>query len=177
MTYFPPQSGPCIVCGDTNYNLSCGGPTICPKCDCGNFDAATVEKQAKIIAELRAEVASLREANKTFADHAIHGKAQAEQVPVGWFGPWNDYHVYQGYQQVAKRFEGSPGTIPLYTAPAQARQEPVAWQWRYVGELDWKTPGGGAKLTDAQLKNERPIEQRPLVRGELRIPASSTEGE
>jgi len=33
--------GPCVVCGDTNYELSCGGPTICPKCDCGNFDAAS----------------------------------------------------------------------------------------------------------------------------------------
>lgn len=47
--------GPCVVCGGTNYTLSCGGPTICPKCDCGNFDAATVEKQAKVIAELRQE--------------------------------------------------------------------------------------------------------------------------
>jgi hypothetical protein len=53
------QQGPCIICGDTNYNLSCGGPTICPKCDCGNFDAATVEKQAKIIAGLRTEIERL----------------------------------------------------------------------------------------------------------------------
>lgn len=53
MTYFPPQSGPCVICGDTNYGLSCGGPTICPKCDCGHFDAATVEKQANVISVLR----------------------------------------------------------------------------------------------------------------------------
>lgn len=56
MTMFPRQSGPCVICGDTDYNLSCGGPTICPKCDCGQFDAATVEKQAKMIATLRAKL-------------------------------------------------------------------------------------------------------------------------
>lgn len=51
--------GPCVVCGDTNYTLSCGGPTICAKCDCGNFDAATVMKQAKVIAELREQLAAV----------------------------------------------------------------------------------------------------------------------
>lgn len=53
MTYFPQQSGPCVICGDTNYGLSCGGPTICPKCDCGQFDAATVVKQGKAMRKLR----------------------------------------------------------------------------------------------------------------------------
>lgn len=57
---YPGQPGPCVICGDTNYNLSCGGPTICPKCDCGNFDAATVQTQAKIIIALRQEIESLR---------------------------------------------------------------------------------------------------------------------
>lgn len=60
MVMHPKQSGPCVICGDTNYNLSCGGPTICPKCDCGNFDAATVQKQAKVIAELRGELERAR---------------------------------------------------------------------------------------------------------------------
>lgn len=50
--------GPCIVCGDVGYSPSMGGPEICPKCDCGHFDAATVERQAKIIAELRQESAT-----------------------------------------------------------------------------------------------------------------------
>lgn len=27
--------GPCVVCGATGYALSCGGPSICPPCDCG----------------------------------------------------------------------------------------------------------------------------------------------
>ena len=48
--------GPCVICGGTNYELSCGGPTICPKCDCGHFDAATVEQQAKVISGLREEL-------------------------------------------------------------------------------------------------------------------------
>lgn len=52
------QPGPCVVCGDRDYDLSCGGPTICPKCDCGNFDAVTVEKQVKVIADLRRNLAS-----------------------------------------------------------------------------------------------------------------------
>jgi predicted nucleic-acid-binding Zn-ribbon protein len=56
------QAGPCVVCGDTNYNLSCGGPAICPKCDCGNFDAATVMMQAKVITALRDELRDLRAA-------------------------------------------------------------------------------------------------------------------
>jgi hypothetical protein len=50
--------GPCVICGGTNYNLSCGGPTICPKCDCGHFDAATVMQQAKVIADLREQLRS-----------------------------------------------------------------------------------------------------------------------
>ena len=30
-----PQSGPCVICGATNYALSMGGPSICPWCDTG----------------------------------------------------------------------------------------------------------------------------------------------
>jgi len=41
--------------------------------------------------------------------------------------------------------------------------EPVAWQWRYVGEERWRTPSGGGKLTDKEINDERRhIEQRPL---------------
>lgn len=29
------QPGPCVVCGDVNYPLSCGGPALCPICDTG----------------------------------------------------------------------------------------------------------------------------------------------
>lgn len=29
------EKGPCVICGATNYELSMGGPTICPVCDCG----------------------------------------------------------------------------------------------------------------------------------------------
>lgn len=41
-------------------------------------------------------------------------------------------------------------------------QEPAAWQWRYVGGSEWCTPSGGRKITEEELKRERPIEQRPL---------------
>lgn len=49
-------AGPCVVCGITNYSLSVGGPSICPKCDCGHFDAATVADQSNVIAELRTKI-------------------------------------------------------------------------------------------------------------------------
>lgn len=52
--------GPCIVCGAENYGLSCGGPTICPKCDCGHFDQATVYSQSKWIERLQKENESLK---------------------------------------------------------------------------------------------------------------------
>lgn len=43
--------GPCIVCGDTNYSLSMGGPSICPPCDCG-IDPKVIELK-KELAEVR----------------------------------------------------------------------------------------------------------------------------
>lgn len=76
VTYFPPQSGPCVICGDTNYGLSCGGPTICPKCDCGHFDAATVMQQQKVIAALRQERDDLLKANQI--SQALIGNRDAE---------------------------------------------------------------------------------------------------
>lgn len=29
-------AGPCCLCGKMNYPMSCGGPRICPSCDCGH---------------------------------------------------------------------------------------------------------------------------------------------
>lgn len=45
---------------------------------------------------------------------------------------------------------------------AASTVEPVAWQWRYIGNSVWNTQSGGAMLTAEQLVGERPIEQRPL---------------
>jgi hypothetical protein len=50
--------GPCVICGDVGYELSIGGPSICPSCDCGNFGPDVVRRQGKIIAELRARLAA-----------------------------------------------------------------------------------------------------------------------
>lgn len=33
--YPNPQRGPCVHCGGFNYNLSMGGPAVCPACDIG----------------------------------------------------------------------------------------------------------------------------------------------
>ena len=43
------ETGPCVVCGLRNYPLSCGGPSICPTCDCGNFGPELVECQRREI--------------------------------------------------------------------------------------------------------------------------------
>ena len=46
-------AGPCVLCGDTHYALSVGGPGICPSCDCGDFGLKKVQRQAQVILELR----------------------------------------------------------------------------------------------------------------------------
>jgi uncharacterized Zn finger protein (UPF0148 family) len=38
------QTGPCQICGCTNYPLSYGGPSICPTCDCG-YDNTKTQKE------------------------------------------------------------------------------------------------------------------------------------
>lgn len=52
--------GPCLICGETDYPLSLGGPGICPSCDCGNFGITVVKRQAAEIIRLRAELEELR---------------------------------------------------------------------------------------------------------------------
>lgn len=52
------QSGPCVICGATNYALSMGGPTICPSCDCGNFGMPALQRQTQVINSLRSDVAA-----------------------------------------------------------------------------------------------------------------------
>jgi hypothetical protein len=58
MSAKPSELGPCVICGDVGYELSMGGPSICPSCDCGNFGIYVVKRQAKVIAELRERLAA-----------------------------------------------------------------------------------------------------------------------
>ena len=55
--------GPCVICGGTNYELSMGGPTICPSCDCGPPNPRQVREMREAlttnITKLRALVAEL----------------------------------------------------------------------------------------------------------------------
>ncbi len=57
-----PQSvlmpGPCVLCGTTDYPLSMGGPTICPSCDCGNFNPHKLLSQLKTAREENARLAT-----------------------------------------------------------------------------------------------------------------------
>jgi len=55
----------CTICGLRYFNQSCGGPGICPSCDCGNFGAAMVERQGKEITRLRAALERIVGATQT----------------------------------------------------------------------------------------------------------------
>ena len=63
------QGGPCIVCGLRNYNLSFGGPGICPACDCGRGNNGLTKAQKLRIQELETALqsahAALAEAQMT----------------------------------------------------------------------------------------------------------------
>jgi hypothetical protein len=59
--------------------------------------------------------------------------------------------------------------VPGEPQTSSADSKPAAWQWRYAGETEWKTPSGGRKITDEELKRERPIEQRPLYANEQTV--------
>jgi hypothetical protein len=48
---------PCKICGAIEYSASLGGPGICPKCDCGVFDAHTLAWHNN---RLSTELAALR---------------------------------------------------------------------------------------------------------------------
>lgn len=52
-------AGPCVICDRIDYPLSMGGPTICPQCDCGNWDPQQLLRQ---LAAVRAELAVYRAA-------------------------------------------------------------------------------------------------------------------
>jgi hypothetical protein len=55
------QAGPCVICGATGYELSMGGPTICPSCDCGPLRPSDVRKLREAYEVLLAENARLKE--------------------------------------------------------------------------------------------------------------------
>lgn len=91
--------GPCIICGDTNYNLSCGGPAICPKCDCGHFDAATVMTQAKALATLKARAEQAERAVDVL-EAAL--KSLTEDPPATLDEPDEDWEVIVKMRAIAR---------------------------------------------------------------------------
>ena len=56
--------GPCIVCGENNYPLSMGGPTICPACDCGIDPDLT--KLRRKLAQVENELIQARDERNEF---------------------------------------------------------------------------------------------------------------
>ena len=57
------QSGPCVMCGATDYPLSYGGSAVCPACDCGHPNAQMValrnEALTRRVRELEAALAAV----------------------------------------------------------------------------------------------------------------------
>lgn len=51
----------CRICGLPFTSASYGGPGICPSCDCGNFGATVVQRQAKAIERLRSALEQCNE--------------------------------------------------------------------------------------------------------------------
>lgn len=130
------QPGPCVICGDTNYSLSCGGSTICPKCDCGNFDAATVQKQAKVIAGLRDELERSRglltlmlhtEAMPDPAQDAVNAREATLKMVAGLFA--ESVHETYTREEIVNVVEdmirlGRPSLVSSTPSePAQASSE------------------------------------------------------
>jgi len=54
------QSGPCVVCGETDYPLSMGGPSICPACDMGQDLKTRLGRYRDLITGLEAEIEWLK---------------------------------------------------------------------------------------------------------------------
>ena len=65
------QTGPCSLCGDTDYPLSMGGPSICPRCDCSPPSPLEIRRLHETIASLQAQLLS---------PTPDHGRALAAQI-------------------------------------------------------------------------------------------------
>lgn len=88
--------GPCVICGAMDYELSCGGPSICPKCDAGQFDQSTVYSQAKYITKLRDEIAALR-------SQPAMGLSEEELAEIIYDNVWcNSSHSITGVYDAAR---------------------------------------------------------------------------
>ena len=77
--------GPCALCGDENYALSLGGPSVCPACDCGSFhDEALAHKRLMGFAPppTRNERAEVRERRAKEAEKLVAGVFTSNDVEV-----------------------------------------------------------------------------------------------
>ena len=62
-------SGPCVICGAINYELSLGGVDICPTCDCGNFGQTRIKSLQTEIQFLKDKLAVAEEVIGTLSEH------------------------------------------------------------------------------------------------------------
>lgn len=107
-------SGPCQICGATNYGLSYGGSTICPSCDCGDFGIVKVQRQRKQIDSLTAALAAQEAENRRLRE-ALRA-AEAFLFP----GPGTGF---KGSFEEAGAIVKKALSLPLTTALAERERD------------------------------------------------------
>jgi hypothetical protein len=162
----PRQPGPCVICGCTDYDLSCGGPTICPKCDCGNFDSATVMQQAKVIADLRKQIQALTNPAQAAPD-AVRSALEIARKRIEYFGEITDQrHQEANEQYFLPPIDRALAALSSVSSTDRAAPPSVA--------LDAGAPNWEEVAQRAKVAGDRVLQDAKVSPEQLRRPYFST---
>jgi hypothetical protein len=127
------------------------------------------EEAWNLIADFAETYADVITAGLRAQSPAPTGAGEAEKLIAAFDDFLNEPPAYESEKRVReyrhkayRQWQKLVAALRRAQPPQQTGAQPVAWQWRYVGDEEWNTPSGGTKLDEATLKRERPIEQRPL---------------
>ena len=90
-------AGPCAICGRTNYAMSYGGPSICPQCDCGSYNANILASYNQRLTEKLSELSKERKAISDLIDK-LQKESDAFSIETT---PW-DYEI--GWEDSRRQF-------------------------------------------------------------------------
>lgn len=78
------QAGPCIICGEKDYLLSVGGPTICPACDMGQDLKTRLTFYRERIKDLEAELEDIDPCRRCSAktDIGCRAKERIKEIEI-----------------------------------------------------------------------------------------------